>query len=338
MQGAHAGIYKGPAGPPGRPGLKPDFGVGGITCACVFERGVKAVALDGRLIFELLDEVAMPVQPRNEGVDGAQIHVALLWWHIGHGDPLGVGRLGHFTHRQRAEGQMRRQARAGLGGGDGRGHLLMIDPAPPRQEAVEQRYRVSPSAGLAHQAGVRCDAQFVRGGQPSGVNVSHTCGRNGYRRLPCGHQRFPAGRPSVSVVIRADHAELPVLMPWNTGGSGPSQHVLVAGERPQSSGFHMGVERGDPNLSVQTVKYLACVTGPDDQRQSEPPEIVAQAVHTFCEEGIMATRHVGLLPKLGFNDQQRHDRTHRAGSRERCVIGNPEISFVPDDLNHIGAA
>ena len=133
---AHAGVHHGVAGLAGAPGVK----AGGVKV--VFAQAVahtcKVFKLDGRLVFELLHEVAMPAQaPAKAAQRPGQCAVC------GVGDGV-FGGLVHRAHRDGAKRQVRAQAAAGVGGGQGAGHgAPVVAPAP-----VQKTVQFGPGAGL----------------------------------------------------------------------------------------------------------------------------------------------------------------------------------------------
>jgi hypothetical protein len=150
VEAAHAGVHHREAGVATAPSLEIRGVEFGFAQTVVGAR--KVVELDARFIFELLHEVAMPAQPPGKTAQVIR-HAARRRLATGlQGANALLGGLMHLPHGERAEGQMRAQARAALRCRERAGQIAPVLRAPRVQKAVQggerrRRARIGRGAG-----------------------------------------------------------------------------------------------------------------------------------------------------------------------------------------------
>ena len=113
------------------------------------------------LYFELLDEVAMPVEPADKALQAQSLTFG-LWRQA---CEFCTGGLDHFAHAQDAVRQVGRQARTGVGRGQRRGNASTVAGAALLQKVMQHGFGPSPPAALALWGLERVQAQLGRCGQ-----------------------------------------------------------------------------------------------------------------------------------------------------------------------------
>lgn len=104
---------------------------------------MEVAKLQRGLALELLDEVAVPVEPADEGGEAVALGAG---GQVGDGVPRGMDDL---AQAEAAEGDVGRQARAGGGGGKRRRDAAPVLPAALGEEVVQHREAGCAAAGLA---------------------------------------------------------------------------------------------------------------------------------------------------------------------------------------------
>ena len=123
----------------------------------VIHQAVYAAKLQLRLGFQLLYEMAMPVQPGFKRLQRGQCPAGSVIWR--HGLPIGplaVNRLRQFADGNTAKRDVRGQTRAGFFRCQGAGHLIAVVEATLVEEAVQIAQRMAPAASLTVRFVRRC--------------------------------------------------------------------------------------------------------------------------------------------------------------------------------------
>jgi hypothetical protein len=195
---------------------------------------VQAAVLELGLVFELLHEVAVPVQARGKGLHGLA--------------PLaGIGacvkllttqarRLDNFAHRQAAPRKVRRQPRTVLGARRRGGHGFAIRSPALHEKGLERCQRLAAAARLPIVATVVLEAEVDGKWQALGGN------RNGLqrgrgRRQGLLHALVPASGPAVAGTLGAENAVLWQLEPVDLPVPAPGLDGEVPCISPGVAGF-----------------------------------------------------------------------------------------------------
>ena len=327
-QRPHAGVDEGPSGFALVPALQP-FGVRRAVADRVIG-GMLVFELQPRFAFELLHEMAAPVQPAFERFERAGMRRMRVPPQAPHAVLGRPERLRRLAARQRSPGEMRRQARAGRPGGDRARHRPAIIDAAIFEKPVEQRDRLRPSAGLPVGTGIGVEAEIGGGRRDAGIAI-----RDRGERIRRGDDRFrhegvPALRPSVARADRADHPALPTFDPFDADIPRPGGDALVPRIGPGAAGLLMAEQRRHAVRAAQRLKRRDGVADADDQRLAHRGQRGAQIFDAVDEKAVLAGRNVGEPPIVGLDDQNGQRRPRRRRFGQGGVIDRPQIAFEPD--------
>jgi hypothetical protein len=292
---------------------------------------VQVAPLEFRLVLELLHEVAVPVQAAHERADRrgvgriAGLAVAAEGAHR---------RLVGLAHGQRAEGEVRGQPRAGLGGRGGARHRAPVVPPAGLEEGRESVERSGPPAALPCRA--RIGVEPERGAVGQRVRVERGAADGGRRRdARCRHQRLPGPRPAITALETADDAVLRPLPHGHPGRARPAPDRAVALVGPQQSGLLVRVQRGDAVTRVQAGQHVDRLPHAQREARAAAGERGIQLDERLPQEVEVAARHLGLAPEPRLQDVERqHRMPGRRGGGERRVVVHPQVTLEPDDGDH----
>lgn len=136
--------------------------LGGVFDAEVVEGAVHVAVLDGGLVFEFLHEVVTPAEAGVEAFEAVEPLCAFGGWRIG--AQLGGALVGggeDLRGGDGAPGEVYGEPGAGVGGGDGAGHVGAVVAAALVEEGVEVVVSASFAGWLALRAVARGDAECV---------------------------------------------------------------------------------------------------------------------------------------------------------------------------------
>ena len=167
-QGPHAGIHERQAGAPRGPGRQ-SLRLAGPQAGG--ER-VQLLELQIRLAFQLLDEVAVPVQPLVKAPQGPGPVTPLRGGQALQCRQAAAAALHDFPQRQGAPTQVGREARAAGKGGARAGELPVVAGAPLGQKAIQQGKAGLAPSRLAARAGVGRQAQVLGAGDGAGLDAA----------------------------------------------------------------------------------------------------------------------------------------------------------------------
>jgi len=194
-----------------------------VVLAQALVAGVHVVVFDGRLGLQLLDEVAMPVQPAHESFEplalaARQARVV----------QAGAGGLHHLAQAQAAPGEIRREARACAGRRERRGDATTVARAALVQKTLQHLKASRSPTALSLGWFVCVEVQFVcaRPGVGEARQLGHL--QRWRRHLLGVRELLPLPHPVFSFAQATHHAELAELTPRHGAFSTPPFDAAVA--------------------------------------------------------------------------------------------------------------
>gem|GEM_PF-589863 len=210
------------------------------------EGRIDVAEFNGRFIFEFLDEVAVPCQPRFETgkrLEPGGIDVCLVLFIAQLQDSSAPGVYG-FADGEAAEGQEGADATAGFGGGEGAGHFAAVVESAGVQEGVQAVFSGLSSAGLRRADAWCCETSLLpcegRDGRDLQVGWQRrNCGRFGNRGLP--HSLFPDGGPVIAAGQSPHDSVAGKLVARNIVGSRPRTDSTIPLVTDPVAGFFVSI-------------------------------------------------------------------------------------------------
>ena len=279
--------------------------------------------LDGGFVFKLLHEVTVPAQPAGKAAQGVR-QVA-----IGRAGDARLGGLMHATHRDRAEGQVRAQAAATLGGGERTGHRASVVAAAAAEKAVQHRPRGTLAAQWQGRARIG-QTPFAQRGHGRRLQPSHRPEAAGLGCLRCIHAACPSASPTGARTQAPHHARLRRLQPVNTLTAAPLGHSHVARKAPSSASFLVAQQMGECELAAQILQHLRHGAASNQQRQPALRQIGLESCHTVQQEGDVTRVAFRAVEPLRLDDHQtqRVFKAHRLG--QRGMVTSAKVALEPD--------
>jgi hypothetical protein len=100
----------------------------------------------------------------------------------------------------------------------------------------------------------------------------------------------------------------------------------------------MAPKPGHTELPAGPLQHLLHCAHPHDQRLTELRQFRSQLLQALGAEGPVASRGIGLLPKLRFHHHQRQHRSEPAGLQQRLVVEAAQVALEPNDLQRAHGA
>ena len=327
-QHGHAGVHQRITGVAIAPGGQPlRVGVG----AQRVHRRQWGVMFQLGALFEFLNKVAMPGQPRFKGVQAMRQALGVRVKGV-QSCQARAGGLGDFAQRQRAPGQMRRQPRTGVHRSQRAGQAVAIARGALIQKPRQQRQAQAAPAALATAgAGVEQSPARRRVRQRRNVGGDDALGQRGWRGADKG--LAPAG--PVAAFAAAKHRHLRVFMPGDVVRAAPLRHGAVAGVAERIAGFLMAVDGRQRQGLAQRLQHVHHLAAQAQQRQAQLGQRLAQRSQGFFDKAPLPGRGVVALPERGLGDIQRQHRPGATGGGQGGVVHSAQIALEPDKMNRV---
>ena len=331
-QHGHAGVHHGPAGA-ARHQRRQVLGIDLVLAQAVVAP-VQVVGLQRRLALEFLDEVAVPVQPAQKGLQPLAMRAAV--GRIAHG---AAGGLHHLAQAQAAIGQIGRQTRAGAGRGQGRGHAAPVAAGPTVGKAGQALLGQSAATALAGRGIGRVQAQGGRARPGQGLKRQDTAACRQVHGLQVrgggpagqGHVGLPRGGPALALAQAAYHAKASPFAPGHALGAAPARHRKVTGVGPAVAGFLVGMHGCKRGRGVQTIEHLHHVALRQHQLAAQRPQGPVQVAQRLAHKAQVLGRHVGLLPQARLDHIQAQHRPAPRCLEQGRVVVHAQIALEPDE-------
>ena len=239
----------------------------------------------------------LPVQPAFEGFQPRQRRRLIRAGRTG--QPAGARppyRMHHLAQRQRAESQMRRQARTVVLAAERAGHAAAVARQPLGQEGVQLGQRLPATGALAtgDVSPGHAERHRVRRGLQTFQRMSRRFDVRRRRQRRRRHARQPEVGPAVAVAQPAHHAAIRAFMPGHAVGEAPVSDRAVAREAGQRAGLFVAPQRADRRRTVQRVQYRRHVAAQLQQRQPQRAQRAGQVVQRLAQEARVARIHLRL--------------------------------------------
>ena len=306
------------------------FGPGGHEFrVCVARVRVKAAidvfVLHAAFHFKLLNEMAVPVQPRLEGAQRPARAAAI---------PRLTQGLIHLPNAEVAPGQIGRQARTAFAAGFGFGHVQRVAPAA----CAEKFAQYLPGPLLSPRLKGRHGPAPGRGRAPQGEGLQARRGaRIGARPRPLGprlggvHLPAPGAVPALAVAAPAGD---PVAGRFVPGNARAAQHLgdaPVALEAQGQAGLLVGVERRAVPRRDQVPEHRLDLAPADVQRQLVRGKLLAQVGERFPDKAPVSFAVVPVGELRRFETVQQNQRPAAVDRRrQRRVVAQTQVALEPD--------
>ncbi len=213
-------------------------------------------------------------------------------------EPRRLDRVEHRPHRDRAEGEVRRQPAPRHRRVDRRRHAAAVAVASPREERREQALRERLTAALA--------VADAFGRHVEVAQARHAPGRVPQRGDEPGRGRQrgarEARRAAHFVAPAARDAVLRGLAPDDAAGLGPARDAAVAGEGPAHAGLLVAVERGEGAFAPQPLEDLRDPPDADRQARAADGERAVERLERLEREAEVHRVEVVAGEGLGLDD------------------------------------
>ena len=332
-QHGHAGVHHGPAGAALHQGVQ----VGRVArfVAQAVVAPVQVAPLQFGLVFQLLNEMAMPHQPARE-CSQPLLLAAGLGRQVRHAQ---LGGLHHLAQAQAAQRQVRRKARAGTGCPQGRRNATPVLGAAGVQKLVQHSQTLGAPTALAQgRVGVQ-QAQLGRA-RHGGLapRQRHRAERGRCQRARRAGVRGPLVLPALAAGQAAHHAKLGRLLPGHTVGAAPAAHRQVASVGGGVAGFLVGVQRFKRRQRHQARQHIGHFTSDHVQAGAQRFQLAVQIQQALSQKMQVLGRGVGLGPQAGLQHIQAQHRPARGGLVQRRVVVHAQVAFEPDHAVAHGGA
>ena len=296
----------------------------------------EVAVFQGGFVLQLLDEMAVPAQPRLErgqGTRPARVARRADRPEFRHQFLPRSRGLVSLPHGNTAESEVGAEPAARRPGGFRGGHCAAVIHAAPLQERLQQPLSVRLAARLRERLRARGQAEVGGSLDAPGLHGRHDAefprrGGEGF-----AHARRPALRPAVPAGVGAENTVLGHFRPRDAPGAAPRADPPVPGVGQSVAGLLVAPEPRDAVFGVQPVEHVGQAADAAGEAATEGAQAPVEFGERLVDEHQMRGIEVLRADDLRLVNVQRQQR--RAATRRLVqgpVILQAQIAFEPDDL------